>query len=160
MNISFVKSGVEECEQCDKFLIHRQEVMDKPDDDFVRKRTRKTKSSPLSEEKYMKCIDCSTCRQQLTHIKRVLSARARYNEDKCDKSEDMIIVSNYDMQKVILLPRLPGYKESLFTSRLVTINQTFSPVVSSKIKSTGVLWHEAIAGRNDEHVSSAYVKLH
>ena len=109
MNISFVKSGVEECEQCDKFLIHRQEVMDKPDDDIVRKRTRKTKSSPLSEEECMKCIDCSTCRQQLTHIKRVKSARARYNEDKCDKSEDMIIVTS-DMQKVILLPRLPGYK--------------------------------------------------
>ena len=65
------------------------------------------------------------------------------------------------MQKVVLLPRMPGYKLCCFTTRLVTINQTFAPIGSSKkhnLKRLAVLWNEANAGRKDEDVSSAYVK--
>ena len=65
------------------------------------------------------------------------------------------------MQKVMLLPRLPGYKKSLFTTRLITINQSFAPISDSKNhkkKPVGILWHEAIADRKDEDVCSAYYK--
>ena len=41
-----------------------------------------------------------------------------------------------DLQKVILLPRLPGCKKCLFTSRLITFNLTFAPIGEK------VLWHE------------------
>ena len=65
------------------------------------------------------------------------------------------------MQKVVLLPRMPGYKLCCFTTRLVTINLTFAPIGSSRKhnqKPLAILWNEAIAGRKDEDVSSAYVK--
>jgi len=64
------------------------------------------------------------------------------------------------MQKVILLPRLPGFKLNLFTKRLVVINQTFAPLNKAdlhKTKALGVLWHEGISGRKDEDVTSAYI---
>ena len=68
-----------------------------------------------------------------------------------------------DMQKVIMLPRLPGLKQAIFCKRLVLFNETFAPVgcwkKSKTLKPTGVLWHEAIKGRSAEDVASAYVKI-
>ena len=61
------------------------------------------------------------------------------------------------MQKVILLPRLPGYKVCLFTKRIVGINQSFAPINKEEVrlkKSLGVLWHEGTSGRNDADVTS------
>ena len=64
-----------------------------------------------------------------------------------------------DMQKVILLPRLPQYKRCLFTRRVVTINQSFVPIGKQRgVKARGVLWHEGICGRKDEDVASAFWK--
>ena len=71
------------------------------------------------------------------------------------------IYLSVDMQKVILLPRIPGFKANLFTKRLVTINQTFAPINKLEVekkKALGVLWHEGIAGRNDENVASAFFR--
>ena len=66
-----------------------------------------------------------------------------------------------DRQKIILLPRLPGYKVCIFTKRLVVINQSFAPLNKeevSKKKSLAAIWHEEIKGRNDEDVTSAFLK--
>ena len=66
-----------------------------------------------------------------------------------------------DMQKVIMLPRLPGLKQAIFCKRLVLFNETFAPVGGWKktktLKPTGVLWHEAIKGRSAEDVASAFI---
>ena len=51
-------------------------------------------------------------------------------------------------------------QKCVFTTRLITMTQSFSPIgQESKYKSVGILWHEAIAGRKDEYVSSAFFKL-
>lgn len=63
-----------------------------------------------------------------------------------------------DMQKVVLLPRMPNTKETFFNSRLITFNETFAAMQ----KSTNhiiVLWHEAIASRRSEEVASAFIKF-
>ena len=92
-------------------------------------------------------------------------AREAYHNDKEKvdqlsklKQTDTLFLSS-DMQKVILLPRLPGFKLCLFTKRIITINQSFAHIkrkgTKLDIKPLGVLWHEALMGRNDEDVSSA-----
>ena len=66
------------------------------------------------------------------------------------------------MQKVTLLPRMPGYKKCQFTKRLVTINLSFVPLGEGKSKKqppVAVIWHKGIAGRCDEDVTSAYTKF-
>ena len=74
---------------------------------------------------------------------------------KVEDDDDTIYMS-CDMQKVILLPRMLGYKRCLFTTRLVTINQSFVPIGKSKShknEPVAVLWHEAISGRKDKDVT-------
>ena len=78
------------------------------------------------------------------------------------------------MQKVIMLPCLPGVKTVVFTCRITLYHETFAPLVPSKekrkewreakkpfklLKPLGMIWHEAIQGRNDENVCSSLVKL-
>ena len=66
-----------------------------------------------------------------------------------------------DMQKAIMLPRLPGLKQPIFYKRLVRSNEAFAPVEgwkkSKTLKPTGVLWHVAIKGRLAEDVASAFI---
>ena len=88
--------------------------------------------------------------------------REVYVNDKkmCEETEDELFLS--DMQKVILLPRLPGFKLCLFTKRVVVINESFAPISTNGrergLRALGVLWHEAIMGRNDEDVASPFIK--
>ena len=64
------------------------------------------------------------------------------------------MVVSFDMQKVIMLPGLPGLKQAIFYKRLVLFNETFAPIGKSEMKPVGVLWHEAIKGRSAEDVTS------
>ena len=117
----------------------------------VRKQTKK------SDEEFFQCDpSCKVCNDFHTHKKRDQKARYSYKFDKDSVGQDPSTL-------YILLPRMPGYKLCCFTTRLVTINQTFAPIRSLKkhnLKPLAVLWIEAIAGRKDEDedVSSAYVK--
>ena len=73
-----------------------------------------------------------------------------------------------DMMKVVVLPIIP-FKEAIFTSRLVSYDETFSVLMPSnkpsrcarkslhKNSSACVLWHEALAGRSAEEVAASYV---
>ena len=96
-----------------------------------------------------------------------MEARETYQADKLKQKEvaqdedATDIYLSVDTQKVILLPRIPGFKENLFTKRLVTINQTFAPINKLEVekkKALGVLWHEGIARRYDENVASAFFR--
>ena len=63
-----------------------------------------------------------------------------------------------DMQKIIMFPQLPGIKASVFTRRILMINQTIVPLggkKNNKGKPGGFTWHEGIMGRMNEDVSSA-----
>jgi len=67
-----------------------------------------------------------------------------------------------DLQKVILLPDMPGNKEAIFLSRLVVFNETFARVNQFDTASVGkghsycVLWHEALRGRAAENIVDAF----
>ena len=76
-------------------------------------------------------------------------------------NEDEVVVS-VDMQKVIMLPRLPGLKVAVFCKRIVLLNESFAPIGGAKVgkqKPTGVLWHEGIKGRSATDVASTYIKF-
>ena len=70
-----------------------------------------------------------------------------------------------DMQKVMLLPRIPGVKTCLFVRRLVVFHQAFAPIGATKQRIRhrrhqvlACVWHEAIAGRSTADMSSTYAK--
>ena len=60
------------------------------------------------------------------------------------------LVVSIDMQKVIMLPRLPGLKQAIFCKCLVLFNETFKPIGKSEMKPVDVLQHEAIKDRSAE----------
>ena len=189
MKISFSDLGCEECEICDEYLIHIAEKTKENVDsaDIIRKKSRKAISGELtstekSEEaentppdatatskdvssQVKSCSDdCTICSKYKIHKELYALSLKKYDEDKerslTDKS---IIFLSADLQKIILLPRLPGYKVCLFTSRLITFNMTFAPLgkkgVHHEFNPVGILWHEEIAGRKDENISSAFYKI-
>ena len=71
------------------------------------------------------------------------------------------MVNSVDTKKVIMLPGLPGLKQAIFWKLLVLFNETFASVGGKAkekgIKTTGVLWHEAIKGRSAEDVTSTFI---
>ena len=56
-----------------------------------------------------------------------------------------------------MLPEISGVKTANFTQRFAAYNETFSELGSGQ--SYGVLWHQAAMGRNDEDITSAYIRL-
>lgn len=133
LNISFAKLGEEECERCEML-----------------------KQKPHQKEEGT-CIDtCETCAEALTHKLHTTEARTAYKED----GENIIpgrIVRSIDLQKVIMLPRLPGFKSACFTRRLVGFHHTFAPVGSycKDNKVISVVWHEGVSGRKCEDMASS-----
>lgn len=89
------------------------------------------------------------------HLLKVQDTRQNYKQDKENRDPDTIVYT-VDMQKVILLPRMPDVKDSFFLSRLILFNESFVSL-KPKDKHLLVIWHEAIAGRNAEDVSSAFL---
>lgn len=161
MNISFAKLGVEECEVCDTFKIHVGSLTNREDDDgdLVRKKSKtfNTPSAPCRPE-------CENCKTYFAHVEKKDLALSMYQLDKENAITDKeTVYLSCDLQKVILLPRLPGYKKCLFTSRLIAFNMTFAPIGkrgrSHDLKPVGVLWHEEISGRKDENISSAFNRV-
>ena len=53
------------------------------------------------------------------------------------------------------------YKRSIFTSCLVCFNETFAPISNDAKQSSpaAVIWHEAVSGRKDEDIASAFYKF-
>ena len=106
---------------------------------------------------------CTVCDRYAIHAKERLSLE-HYGFDKAAAETDKgTLYLSCDLQKVILLPRLPGYKKCLFTSRLISFNMTFAPIgkrgKTNKLKPVGVLWHEAVSGRKDENIASTFKKI-
>ena len=78
----------------------------------------------------------------------------------------MIINTSFfsvDLQKVIMLPKLPGVKTVVFTKRIIAYNLTFAPLGDKKrlpdkiLSSYAVTWHEAEGGRSAAEFASAYL---
>ena len=100
------------------------------------------------------------CDEHQLHMQNATSSRQQYREDKEKNSGDKEKLFSADMQKVIMLPVVMGVKKCIFTPRLTAYH--FAPLGGKKIsraKPTGVIWHDGIAGRNDEDVTRAYIRF-
>ena len=149
MNISFVRLGTEECEDCDLQtqhieVAHRGENALEPNGVYIYPQL------------------CEICIKFNKHQAAANSVRAEYEEDKqrtklCDPGTLYVSV---DMQKVVMLPRMPGYKVAIFTRRMVGFHETFAPIGRfTDQRPVGVIWNESISGRNATDVSSAYIQF-
>ena len=82
------------------------------------------------------------------------------NTDITDTIPDDVIKVAVDMQKVIMLPRIPGVKTVIFTKRIIVFHMTYAPLGSGKLKKPyGLIWHEAFSGQRDENVTNTYIKF-
>ena len=101
---------------------------------------------------------CSKCHDWAHHVTRADVARKLYREDKKRRLTKGDSVYNVDLEKVIMLPRLPGNKTAVFTRRIILFNETFAPA-GGRGSPLGYLWHEGIRGRNDEDIASTFIKF-
>lgn len=133
-NISFVKLGHEECEQCETFRLHDH-----------------------SKENLQP--DCKVCSNWKIHNEKYTQARKFYEADKIKSQNSKDLFVSVDLQKVIMLPRCEMFKSLIFTQRLVAYNESFVPLKSmAKEQPTAVIWHEAIRGRKKEDIISVFAK--
>ena len=72
---------------------------------------------------------CSECDNWVTHIHKAGKSRSVYRKDRETNPEDDVFHFSADMQKVIMRPRLPGNKTSMFTRRIILFHETFAPLV-------------------------------
>ena len=91
LNISFTKLGEEQCEHC---IEHIQMGHHHQEDD---------------------CLECIKWKE---HFMRAKKSRKCYREDAKKDWGDEYCVRSADLQKVIMLPRMPGVKTAVFTKRI------------------------------------------
>ena len=70
--------------------------------------------------------DCDNCVNITKHITAATETRSLYRKEKKRKWVEHEVAMSVDMQKVIMLPRLPGLKQAIFCKRLVLFNETFA----------------------------------
>ena len=157
MNIGFVKLGEEECEGCDLHDIHLQEFHEVDKKDII---IREEGSNCSQKGRKQTFENCKICDEFTKHITLANEGRNAYWLGKKRDLDANGVVFSVDMQKVIMLPRMPGLKVAVFCKRIVIFNETFAPVGGkSRGKPNGVLWHEGIAGRSAQEVASTYIKV-
>ena len=116
---------------------------------------------------------CDRCDEWVKHIQAAAEGRKEYRKDADTIPEEGVFIVSADMQKFIMLPRLPGNKTAVFTRRIVMYHETFAPLQPQKevkkkwrennvslrdIRPLGMIWHEAIQGRKDEEICSTVIK--
>ena len=110
-------------------------------------------------------IPCEDCKEHEIHLEKAAESRRTYRLDVENNNDPSDPIFSMDMQKVLMLPHLPGMKTALFTRRIIMINQSivlvgeFSEIPDQEKKAKGYIWHEAIQGRKDEDVSSVIIKF-
>ena len=134
MNISLVKLGEEECELCDLHEHHLQEMHN-----LNAKEMKEV--DPTSFKSQLKHFpDCPACASHSKHIDYAKESRELYRQDGVQEKNPNCAIYSGDMQKVLMLPLMPGMKKSIFCQRLLMFNETFAPVGGSKNrKPVGVL---------------------
>jgi len=124
----------------------------------------------FAEPEVDKCDDCafyehSAATDELKaewelHRERASAAREAYRHDSTHNWPDTTAVFAVDLQKVLLLPRMPDLKSCIFTSRLVVFNETFAMMGSQNKKVHYLaLWNESIAGRSRCDIASAFYRI-
>ncbi|RUS83932.1 hypothetical protein EGW08_008287 [Elysia chlorotica] len=129
LNISFAVLGAEECETCTKHLEH------------------------MGDRGTAETCGCKLCQHHSEHIRRRDEARAAYKMDAGRTPDDQEIITSVDLQKVMMLPRLPGLKSCAFTKRIVVFNETFAGLGTS-CNNAVVVWNESVAAVNSHDISA------
>lgn len=80
------------------------------------------------------------------------------NKVEVNKIGEGEVLYAMDLQKVIVLPIMPQYKDAFFMSRLATFNMTFASLKKGG-QSVCILWHEEIAGRDAGNITDAIYKI-
>ena len=91
------------------------------------------------------CVeDCGACSKQKAHDELKTESRATYKEDGENVLPDRVVRS-VDLQKVIMLPCLPGVKTACFTRRIVAFYKTFAPIGKYKavIPTISCIWQKS-----------------
>ena len=145
MNISFAKLGEEQCET------HSDRGLN------VVKGIEYTVQKLINNVE-CKVDECNQCNEFDAHKLKANIARERYSRDKEGNNKNSVTMS-IDMQKVIMLPRIPGVKTAVFTKRLILFHMTFAPLGGGTESPHGIIWNKSMAGRCDEDVTSTYMKL-
>lgn len=155
MNIGFVKLGDEECETCD---LHDRHLIDVHG---LEEENERSQIVDNEEKKYEKVFfpNCCECSAYEIHINFAKKGRINYRDDRdCEADLDEEKMYSADLQKVIMLPVMPGLKKAIFCKRIVMFNETFAPLGGKRNgKATGVIWHEGIRGRTGQDVASVFV---
>lgn len=144
-SVSFSRPGEEPCDLCLQHQ-HHMSVRHR-DHDWV-----KNLQEPPP--------DCSTCSLWEEHRGRMEKAIRCYKRDARTPQSDQLSIRRVDLQRVILLPRIPRFKQALSSRRISAFHETFATVSQrrgSEKKSISVIWHEGVALRKAVEVASAYV---
>ncbi|KAJ8369363.1 hypothetical protein SKAU_G00093910 [Synaphobranchus kaupii] len=136
-NISFAKLGEEECEIC---LLQDQH------------RKNEHVGEAVAPEDCIEYKECNINKEE------AVTSRFHYRLDAEQAWPEKTSVRSVDLQKVIMLPCMPGIKTAIFTRRIVAYHETFASVGkrSNKKKTISVVWHEGTVGRSASEVTSAY----
>ena len=169
MNISFTKLGEEICEVCREFELHEHQMnnadfLDKTNldwDESLVENIDDWASNILKGRNIDLSESCTLCQAWKEHALQAKITRLHYQIDKEKNHNSNEAYYAADMEKVIMLPRLPGMKKAIFTRRIVLFNETFAPLGGKQsLRDTiAVLWHEGIKGRNDEDLASTVTKV-
>ena len=103
-NISFAALGKEECETC----LYKEHVCNNKD------RVDVNVASAVNAT-----INCDICKLHEVHIGRATATRITYKVDSAKVNCNKEAFFSVDLQKVIMLPRLPGVKTVAFTRHII-----------------------------------------
>ena len=146
-NISFAALGKEDCETCLEYKEH--ECVNANDDG----------GSPAEKG------DCDFCSSYAEHKIKAQISLLKYKEDSLKVNTDKESYFSVDLQKIIMLPRLPGVKTVAFTKRIIAYNETFAPLGNKKIvkeKSAlpvAITWNQGKGNRSAQEICSTYFKF-
>jgi hypothetical protein len=142
MCISFTKLGEEQCEVC---VVHEAHA----------------KTHGSDDEK----AGCTECIAWQRHFDKAERGRELYREDAMRRFGEDFSYRSVDLQKVIMLPRMPGLKTAIFTGRIIAFHETFASLGDKKANpdkrpNIYVAWNEGIAGRSaGEYTSTFYAAI-
>jgi hypothetical protein len=101
--------------------------------------------------------ECGICKKQTEHVASYTRARQEYKAEQSKRHDDHQVYSA-DMQKIMMLPRMPGVKTAVFTRRIIAFHETFAPVGKGSTRPPlGTIWHEGVGGRQGEEVASTFI---
>ncbi|RUS90867.1 hypothetical protein EGW08_001374 [Elysia chlorotica] len=127
--ISFAVLGAEECETCKRHSEH------------------------MGDRGTAETCGCELYQHHSEHIRRRDEARAAYKMDAGRTHDDQEIITSVDLQKVMMLPRLPGVKSFAFPKRIVVFNETFAGLGTS-CNNVAVVWNESVSAVNSHDISA------